>query len=107
MNEIELENLLGKDLLAQVRQKLGNAKLLVDDGKLIPKHRFDCINISLKEHKERVRELTAVGEELKQKLQAIDNLSNRLRRLERENRILAESVSALLPYKIADSKEEQ
>lgn len=32
-------------------------KTLIDDGKFIPKHRFDCINLSLKEHKELVREL--------------------------------------------------
>ena len=52
-----VKELLGEDLYAQVESRLGNNSLIVDDGKLIPKHRFDCINISLKEHKKLVAEL--------------------------------------------------
>ena len=53
----ELEKLLGLELFTRLKQKLGEIKLLIDDGKLIPKHRFDCINLSLKDHKEQVKEL--------------------------------------------------
>jgi len=61
----ELEDLLGKDLFNAVRLKMGNLGLIIDNGMLIPKHRFDCINISLKEHKEKVRTLSEKIEELK------------------------------------------
>ena len=61
----ELEDLLGKDLFNAVRLKMGNLGLIIDNGMLIPKHRFDCINISLKEHKEKVITLSEKNEELK------------------------------------------
>ena len=52
-----VKEILGAELYAQVTDKLGDKNLIIDDGKLIPKHRFDCINISLKEHKQLVAEL--------------------------------------------------
>lgn len=52
-----VKEILGEELYAQVADKLDGRNLIVDDGKLIPKHRFDCINISLKEHKMLVAEL--------------------------------------------------
>ncbi len=60
----ELENLLGKELYETVQTKIGNKGLLIDDGMLIPKHRFDCINISLKEHKEKLFSLREENEKL-------------------------------------------
>lgn len=52
-----VKELLGDELYAQVAERLGGRSLIIDDGRLIPKHRFDCINISLKEHKQLVAEL--------------------------------------------------
>ena len=60
----ELENLLGKELYEAVQKKIGNKGLLIDNGMLIPKHRFDCINISLKEHKEKVFSLQEENKKL-------------------------------------------
>ena len=50
----ELVKLLGNELYSQVKSKIGERGLIIDTGMLIPKHRFDCVNISLKEHKQTV-----------------------------------------------------
>lgn len=47
----DMEQMLGSRLYREVTAKTGGMPVIADDGKLIPKHRFDCINISLKEHK--------------------------------------------------------
>ena len=53
-----VKELLGEELYLKVQSKLGSNKgLIIDDGMLIPKHRFDCINLSLREHKKTVAEL--------------------------------------------------
>lgn len=39
-----LKKLLGDDLYNQVVSKLGDKKIIEDDGKMIPKHRFDEIS---------------------------------------------------------------
>jgi len=39
-----LKKLLGDDLYSKVVEKLGDKKIIEDDGKLIPKHRFDEVN---------------------------------------------------------------
>ncbi len=58
---------LGEELYARVTDKLGGKKVIVDDGRFIPKHRFDCINISLKEHKQ-------LAADLQEKANAYDKL---------------------------------
>ena len=67
----ELVKLLGNELYSQVKSKIGERGLIIDTGMLIPKHRFDCVNISLKEHKQtvisqkqRIAELERIAEEL-------------------------------------------
>lgn len=60
----ELESLLGAQLYGKVLDKLNGTKLLMDNGKMIPKHRFDCINLSLKEHKEQVAALREKTKEM-------------------------------------------
>lgn len=63
MNEVQ--RVLGDALYLAVQQKLNGQELYIDDGKLIPKHRFDCINISLREHKLLVKELQEENQQLK------------------------------------------
>ncbi len=74
-----VKEILGEELYAQVADKLDGRNLIVDDGKLIPKHRFDCINISLKEHKLLVAELREKAnayDEVKLKLDTVKNELN-------------------------------
>ena len=80
----ELEKLLGPELFARLKQKLGDVKLLIDDGKLIPKHRFDCINLSLKDHKEQVKELREKNAALENELKSQKELQEKVKDLEKQ-----------------------
>lgn len=54
---MDLKELLGEELYSQVVDKLGDKKLMVDDGNFIPKHRFDEVNNQKKELKAEVDKL--------------------------------------------------
>ena len=86
----ELRAILGETLFCRVSDRLGTQRLILDDGKLIPKHRFDCINISLKEHKERVEVLQSKNAQLENEVERLRHIEARCRTLERENLILNE-----------------
>lgn len=51
---MNLKELLGEELYDQVKGKLGDKKLMIDDGNFIPKSRFDEVNNQKKELKEEV-----------------------------------------------------
>lgn len=51
---MDLKEMLGEELYSQVVDKLGDKKLMVDDGNFIPKSRFDEVNVQKKELKEQV-----------------------------------------------------
>lgn len=57
----ELKKLLGDELYNQLVTKLGDKKLLVDDGNFIPKSRFDEVNNQKKDLKTQVDTLTATA----------------------------------------------
>ncbi len=44
-----LKELLGEELYSQVTEKLGDKKIMVDDGNFIPKSRFDQVNQAKKD----------------------------------------------------------
>ena len=92
----ELKNLIGNELFDLVQKKVGKLRLIVDDGKLIPKHRFDCINISLKEHKEKCSELTNRIQELEKQNNELLFQESKIAKLNCENYIL----NALLQAKV-------
>ncbi|MBS5952573.1 phage scaffolding protein [Paraclostridium bifermentans] len=46
---MDLKQLLGEELYNQVTSKLGDKKIMVDDGNFIPKARFDKVNDQKKE----------------------------------------------------------
>lgn len=82
------EKLLGEELYKKVREKLGNDRgLIIDDGMLIPKHRFDCINVSLREHKKLVSELREENLQLKEKLAELEEKKLENAKIKREMRI--------------------
>lgn len=96
----ELEDILGKELVAQIEKKIGQNKLIINDGKLIPKHRFDCINISLREHKEKCALQTREIEELKKKNNELLSLIDKHSQLISENYILKTLLEAkVIEYK--------
>ena len=100
----ELEKLLGPELFIRLKQKLGDIKLLIDDGKLIPKHRFDCINLSLKEHKEQVKELREKNAALENELKSQKELQEKVKDLEKQvliysviSKSKARNIQTILP----------
>lgn len=52
-----LKEKLGEELYNQVMEKLGDTKIMVDDGNFIPKSRFDEVNNQKKELKDQVDNL--------------------------------------------------
>lgn len=46
---MDLKELLGEELFNQISEKLGDKKLIIDDGKMIPYERFKTVNDSKKE----------------------------------------------------------
>ena len=100
----ELEKLLGPELFTRLKQKLGDIKLLIDDGKLIPKHRFDCINLSLKDHKEQVKELREKNAALENELKSQKELQEKVKDLEKQvliysviSKSKARNIQTILP----------
>ena len=84
-----VESILGKELYGRVQEKLGTDKgLMIDDGMSIPKHRFDCINICLKDHKKLVADLRQENERIKARLGALDEIESELKELKAERCIL-------------------
>ena len=78
---MDIKELLGEELFNQVSEKLGDKKLIVNDGSYIPKSKFDEKNEELKSTKAKMDELqksvegldtyTKENEELKSKVEAL------------------------------------
>lgn len=54
---MDLKELLGEELYKQIMAKAGDKKIIIDDGKMIPKSRFDDVNIQKNDLKEQVDKL--------------------------------------------------
>ncbi len=54
---MDLSKILGDELYSQVKEKLGDKKIMIDDGNFVPKSRFDEINNQKKELKDQVDNL--------------------------------------------------
>ena len=80
----ELEKLLGDPLYGRVKEKLGDAKLLIDNGNYIPKHRFDCVNISLRDHKEELLRLREENKRLEKLSDSLSACTEKCRELEKK-----------------------
>ena len=100
----ELEKLLGPELFTRLKQKLGDVNLLNDDGKLNPKHRFDCINLSLKDHKEQVKKLREKNAALENELKTQKELQEKVKDLEKQvliysviSKSKARNIQTILP----------
>lgn len=54
---MSLEKILGEELFNQVKEKIGDKKIMIDDGNFIPKNRFDEVINQKNELKEQVTNL--------------------------------------------------
>ena len=59
-----MKELLGEELYNQVKAKLGDKELIINDGNYIPKHKFDDLNNDKKELKKQLEEVNAKVQEL-------------------------------------------
>lgn len=82
-----LEKILGNELFVKIQAKLGDKNLIIDDGMLIPKHRFDCINNNLREVKKLVSDLQDENARLKVNISKLEILENELKQLKSERTI--------------------
>lgn len=62
---MDLKQLLGEELYNQVTSKLGDKKIMVDDGNFIPKARFDKVNDQKKELETQLKTSSETIENLK------------------------------------------
>jgi len=86
----KLKELLGEELYNQVIAKLGDTKIMIDDGNFIPKSRFDEVNEQKKEYKKMLEERNKQLEELKAKAQGNEELLNKIKELEEKNKSTVE-----------------
>ena len=82
----KLKELLGEDLFEKVKAKLGDKKVMIDDGNFIPKARFDEVNEQKNEYKKMVDERDKQLESLKEKAKGHDDLTAKLTELEELNK---------------------
>lgn len=83
-----------KNLNTKPKTSKEQIEFLVSDGKLIPKHRFDCINIALKEYKKKCSEMQNKINNLEEKNNELVNLINKILKVEQENYILKHLLKA-------------
>lgn len=83
---MDLEELLGEELYNKVKEKLGDKKIMIDDGNFIPKARFDEVNEQKNEYKKMVDERDKQLEQLKEKAKGHDELTAKLTELEAQNK---------------------
>ena len=80
----DLSVLLGDELYKQVSEKLGDKKLIFDDGKMIPKYRFDEVNSSLKETKESKENLEKEISKIKRDFKDTEGLTQKIESLQED-----------------------
>ena len=79
----KLKELLGEELFEQVKEKLGDKKIdIVNDGRWIPKTKFDEVNNEKNEYKAQVEELNEALGELKGKAKDGEEVEARIQELE-------------------------
>lgn len=83
---MDLKELLGEDLYSQVTEKLGDKKLMVDDGNFIPKSRFEQVNQAKKELEVQVKERDTQLTDLSKNNKDNESLLNQIKDLQALNK---------------------
>lgn len=83
---MELNEILGEELFNQVKEKIGDKKVVIaNDGSYIPKQKFDEVNTSKNQLKEQVGELSSQLESLKEAAKGNTNLEQKISELQKSN----------------------
>ncbi|MBW1726883.1 MAG: phage scaffolding protein [Deltaproteobacteria bacterium] len=89
----ELKQLLGEELFEQVTEKLGDKKLLIDDGKYI--HNVDGAYIPRKVFNEDKKKLKDQIDELTGKIEALQKAGNENEKLQEQLKELSEKLQTV------------
>ena len=81
----DLNELLGEELFNQVSEKLGDTKLIINDGNYIPKQKFDEVIGSKNEFKSQVGQLTSELEALKKSAKGNEEFEQAIQKLQDRN----------------------
>lgn len=81
-----LKELLGEELYSQVTEKLGDKKIMVDDGNFIPKSRFDQVNQAKKELEVQLKDRDTQLADLSKNNKDNEALLNQIKDLQALNR---------------------
>lgn len=81
----KLVEILGQELFDQVSEKMGDQKLIINDGNYIPKQKFDEANNSKNVLKDQVSELTTQLETLKKSAKGNEELERTIEALQATN----------------------
>lgn len=92
----KLKKLLGEELFEQVTEKLGETKLMIDDGNFIPKARFDQVNGEKNEFKEQLSDRDNQLTELKKQVKDNQELTEKITELQEQNKKTAEDYEQKL-----------
>lgn len=72
---MDLKELLGEELYSQVTAKLGDKKIIVDDGNFISKDIYDKVNDDKKAYKKQVEKLQTDLEDISKKAGEVEGLN--------------------------------
>ena len=92
----KLKELLGEELYKQVAEKLGDNKIIIDDGNWIPKARFDEVNVQRKDYKEQLEQRDQQLKDLQKKAKDSEELTSEIERLREENKKATEAYEEKL-----------
>lgn len=81
-----LKELLGEELYSQVTEKLGDKKIMVDDGNFIPKSRFDQVNQAKKELEAQLKDRDTQLADLSKNNKDNESLLNQIKDLQALNK---------------------
>ena len=81
-----LKEVLGEELYSQVTEKLGDKKIMVDDGNFIPKSRFDQVNQAKKELEVQLKDRDTQLADLSKNNKDNESLLNQIKDLQALNK---------------------
>jgi protein subunit release factor A len=88
---MDLKELLGEELYKQVQEKLGDKKLIINDGSYLPKNKFDEKNEEVKLLKEKVTSLEKTTKDTETMLKDNEELKKKFEALQTESKTQLEA----------------
>lgn len=108
-----LKEIIGDELYQKVLEKLGEKKLIINDGSYLPREKFNELNDQVKELKRQLGERDTQLEDIKKKAKDNEELTVQIEKLQNDNKKITEESEAkikqqkfdfLLELKLRDEK---